>query len=640
MENRRIRSRGIEVNTMAILDASGFVKATQDLSDDRITFLEAVRSASLVPDNGIAPTYKMFEAIFQILKEENSLELIMSSYQLLNELDKRYPRVYTSKVELSKLPSPSNAPELVVVEEAWSPFTFASDSERDGANKNSGESFDSTSFHLLIQDLVKVVVQTKSEELETKSLRNMLLLQYLTSVLEGDFVPRYSICKDIMNWNLLRESLLNMLLGSRRISYKGLIKDCVSIMCEMSHVHTEISHDIRLPENSAVEQLKDCDAAVAISFPEVKKCTCIALQKLLLMAMELDTSKKKADILGLTTRADGLRTPAVEIIQDELTYNRDALFPFFQVFNEPKWKLELIIQYFQKYIAKAVTYNSAFMQPFAEGFLSSPLLPSRKAHLPLTHYIKRGKPCFPFIYIYTTWKLSEKLGLNTSITLRVCLFRGHGAVLHVIPSRWLDSFQAPSTRTRQSSDPIDDATYDGILKSFSNSNCAKNIIKKISAEVAQLLLAHAFQAVETCEADRSAFDMPLLLFVALVGATVGGLLARHRRGELERLNEQLRQINAALRRQAKIESYAPTLSYAPVSGRIQENEAYLSLSSQHSAEGICQSKEDVRESSLVEICKNIISAFTNLRRIDENMEILPFGKEALFTAATILSTKS
>lgn len=471
MENRRIRSRGIEVNTMAILDASGFVKATQDLSDDRITFLEAVRSASLVPDNGIAPTYKMFEAIFQILKEENSLELIMSSYQLLNELDKRYPRVYISKVELSKLPSPSNAPELVVVEEAWSSFTFGSDSERDGANKNSGESFDSTSFHLLIQDLVKVVVETKSEELETKSLRNMLLLQYLTSVLEGDFVPRYSICKDIMNWNLLRESLLNMLLGSRRISYKGLIKDCISIMCEMSHVHTEISHDIRLPENSAAEQLKDCDAAVAISFPEVKKCTCIALQKLLLMAMELDTSKKKADMLGLTTRADGLRTPAVEIIQDELTYNRDALFPFFQVFNEPKWKLELIVQYFQKYIAK------------------------------------------------------------------------------------------PSIRTRQSSDPIDDATYDGILKSFSNSNCAKNIIKKISAEVAQLLLAHAFQA-------------------------------------------------------------------------------YLSLSTQHSAEGICQSKEDVRDSSLVEICKNIISAFTNLRRIDKNMEILPFGKEALFTAATILSTKS
>ncbi|KAI6691612.1 hypothetical protein NL676_028440 [Syzygium grande] len=80
-----------------------------------------------------------------------------------------------------------------------------------------------------------------------------------------------------------------------------------------------------------------------------------------------------------------------------------------------------------------------------------------------------------------------------------------------------------------------------------------------------LVLTAPFQALaETCEAENSLLNMPLLLFVALVGATVGGLLARQRRGELARLNEQLRQINAALRRQAKIESYAPSLSYAPV----------------------------------------------------------------------------
>lgn len=54
-----------------------------------------------------------------------------------------------------------------------------------------------------------------------------------------------------------------------------------------------------------------------------------------------------------------------------------------------------------------------------------------------------------------------------------------------------------------------------------------------------------------------------------------GLLARQRRGELQRLNEQLRQINAALRRQAKIESYAPTLSYAPIGGRIPESEVIV-----------------------------------------------------------------
>ncbi|XP_018835033.1 protein FLUORESCENT IN BLUE LIGHT, chloroplastic isoform X1 [Juglans regia] len=93
-----------------------------------------------------------------------------------------------------------------------------------------------------------------------------------------------------------------------------------------------------------------------------------------------------------------------------------------------------------------------------------------------------------------------------------------------------------------------------------------------------LMLTTPFKALaETCEAENSVFNMnmPLLLFVALIGATVGGLLARQRRGELKRLNEQLRQINAALRRQAKIESYAPSLSYAPVGGRIMENEVIV-----------------------------------------------------------------
>nr|CAN65010.1 hypothetical protein VITISV_027349 [Vitis vinifera] len=91
-----------------------------------------------------------------------------------------------------------------------------------------------------------------------------------------------------------------------------------------------------------------------------------------------------------------------------------------------------------------------------------------------------------------------------------------------------------------------------------------------------LLLTIPFEALaETCEAESSFFNMPLLSFVALIGATVGGLLARQRRGELQRVNEQLRQINAALRRQAKIESYAPSLSYAPVGSKIPENEVII-----------------------------------------------------------------
>ncbi|KAK8968504.1 hypothetical protein KSP40_PGU010615 [Platanthera guangdongensis] len=80
---------------------------------------------------------------------------------------------------------------------------------------------------------------------------------------------------------------------------------------------------------------------------------------------------------------------------------------------------------------------------------------------------------------------------------------------------------------------------------------------------------------EICEVtDNSYFNMPLLFIIALIGATVGGLLARERRGELKRLNDQLRQINAALRRQAKIESYAPKLSYAPV-GKTLESEVVV-----------------------------------------------------------------
>lgn len=41
--------------------------------------------------------------------------------------------------------------------------------------------------------------------------------------------------------------------------------------------------------------------------------------------------------------------------------------------------------------------------------------------------------------------------------------------------------------------------------------------------------------------------------------------ARKRKEETDRLNNQLRQINLQLRRQARVESYAPGLSYAPVS---------------------------------------------------------------------------
>ncbi|KAF5834578.1 FLU chloroplast precursor, alternative spliced version s-FLP [Dunaliella salina] len=54
---------------------------------------------------------------------------------------------------------------------------------------------------------------------------------------------------------------------------------------------------------------------------------------------------------------------------------------------------------------------------------------------------------------------------------------------------------------------------------------------------------------------------------ALVGAVVGGVSARQRKEELERLNEQLRKINLSLRQQARAGTlYAPGLTYAPPVG--------------------------------------------------------------------------
>ncbi|KAE9464750.1 hypothetical protein C3L33_03377, partial [Rhododendron williamsianum] len=77
---------------------------------------------------------------------------------------------------------------------------------------------------------------------------------------------------------------------------------------------------------------------------------------------------------------------------------------------------------------------------------------------------------------------------------------------------------------------------------------------------------------ETFEADKSIFNMPLLLFAAFMGATVGVLLPRWKKENLKQLDEQLGQIKADLRRQAKIKSLAPTLRNAPAVGRVPENE--------------------------------------------------------------------
>ncbi|XP_070663080.1 negative regulator of systemic acquired resistance SNI1-like isoform X2 [Malus domestica] len=76
------------------------------------------------------------------------------------------------------------------------------------------------------------------------------------------------------------------------------------------------------------------------------------MQKFLVIIMELDVSKQSADTQGSTTRDDSIRTPLLEMILEELTYNKEILDPFLQVFDEPKWKLKMVVQYLWKFIGK------------------------------------------------------------------------------------------------------------------------------------------------------------------------------------------------------------------------------------------------------------------------------------------------
>ncbi|KAL9670669.1 hypothetical protein QQ045_008226 [Rhodiola kirilowii] len=345
---RMLSDTGIEENTLAILDSTG-IKDAKDEVDDRLSFLEAVRAASLAPDAGVAPTSKMCEAIFRILREGKNLELCMGSYQLLMDINKRFPRLIAPSVEVSSSSTPMDS-ELVVVREAWCPFVCGLDipaSTRGESSENCNKLIDSCGFRQLIENLVE---EGNRSNKGIKSLGNMLLLDYLVNVLEGDFLPRRDSYKETTNWAIVRDSQLNLILSSRRINFKGLVKDCVTLLSTLQNQFTSYSHGISDSEES--KPINDCDASVTIALLEMKKRTCLAVRKLLLMIMELDELKKSADMHLQTTRGDSVRTPAFEIILDELMYNTDALFQFLQAFDEPKWKLELTVQYLRKYIAK------------------------------------------------------------------------------------------------------------------------------------------------------------------------------------------------------------------------------------------------------------------------------------------------
>ncbi|KAG6550257.1 hypothetical protein Mapa_008217 [Marchantia paleacea] len=110
------------------------------------------------------------------------------------------------------------------------------------------------------------------------------------------------------------------------------------------------------------------------------------------------------------------------------------------------------------------------------------------------------------------------------------------------------------------------------LHSMSKGGLAVLIASSLGYTICDNVLA----AVEAAPVPQSSTNLMFIIAcvaeaLALTGAVVGGVLARQRKLELEKINSQLRQINVNLRRQSRVESYAPNLTYAPVgSGRVTD----------------------------------------------------------------------
>ncbi|XP_031494543.1 negative regulator of systemic acquired resistance SNI1 [Nymphaea colorata] len=461
-----------EENLMAMLESSG-CKDVRDLHEDRLSFLEGVRSATIIHRNRSTPTWKMYDAVFQILKDGSCLELTMASYKLLVDLEKCYPRVYLPSSGTSASTS-SNSVDLVIVSEAWSPFNFGSKQldllGEEGRPRDATKYIDPMSFFSLTQSVAQELSEMDVCEVRSKTLSRFLLLNYLIIVLEVDFLPRYKKYKETLDWDLLKECLINLLLGSRRINFKNLIRECLSIISKISYHHGKLNHvDRNASQDVSHMLIPDGDTHLQTAIAEYKDEVCTLAKKFLIFIMELDNVKKEADMNGLTTRTDGSRLPLVEIIVDELTYNKELVPLFLEGFTDPKWKLEIILQYFWKYCTKSLV------------------------------------------------------------------------------------------RTRRSNNSTEDGTLTGLLQYFLNGTSTKTVIKKLSMEIVQLLLAHAFQAFLSIQIFAKQF----------------------------------------------------TFSCKKM--------------------GLC--------GSLVEICKNLQLVFASLKKVDEKMEIIPFAKEALFTAAVLSSGK-
>jgi len=110
-----------------------------------------------------------------------------------------------------------------------------------------------------------------------------------------------------LDWVIFRESLLNMLLGSRKLVFKSLVKNCMYLLLNLFHPEVEDGVEGSIPSEGEAKSASDMDSSLNYLLLESER-TLVSLRKLFVMVMELDLIRKEADTLGLTSRADGFRS--------------------------------------------------------------------------------------------------------------------------------------------------------------------------------------------------------------------------------------------------------------------------------------------------------------------------------------------
>lgn len=340
MDNPRINSESPKSN-LASIDLSDLYP----LFDKSYDFLVDVRTSALGSVSPLPPSWGTYCKVFSILRYALPIQLCLDSLNLLIELDKRYPRAHLNNSDSIATDS-SGGEELMVKKKMWFPFIVESENFHDEANTPLHRKIliDFAYFSILIEDIVRGAPSS------SKIVEKMLLFQYLVRVLEDDYLFRQTSYNRTLNWEFLRESVVSMLLASRKMNYRNLVHNCMLIASKGVFHEANISlEDLKGTEISYFDLSQSCNVGPFYAFPEFRKNTCVAAQKFLIMIMELDLILKETEKSGFTSRA-----PILETIIGELIYNKNQILPFLEVFGEPKWKLEMILLYLGKYCKKDV----------------------------------------------------------------------------------------------------------------------------------------------------------------------------------------------------------------------------------------------------------------------------------------------